>query len=596
MKPLTDAELVRYALGRVRESREFRRSPGLQRFLTFLVESVLSQDEAALKESVIGVEAFNRPPGYDMKADPIVRVEANRLRRKLEAYYQTEGVNDLLRISLPSGAYVPVIGQRVAARIETANLPPAKPTRLLVLPLANLTGQADREFFSDGLTEELIHRLGSVPGLRVLARTTAFALKGTSLDVARLRERFAVDVLIEGGVRQTSDQVRVNLRFIAAQDEACIWSGQFERRLENALQLQEDIADAVARALKLRAVQPVAATRRVVPQAVHEAYLLGRHFLHRLRPEQTPDPAGHFRRAIALDPTFAPAYAGLADTLYWHGFMAHARPSEILPEAVTSLEKALSLDPDLADAHCSLGVLENTYRWDSEACRQSLARCLELDPGNAAGRCEYGASYLTPLGRLEEARGWLLEAHELDPLSPQILFWLGFNAWCADQSDLGFAHLCKAVELDPHCMLAHLGIALVSLALGRSDDMEAAIVAARASSPPINMNLSEAWIRAKQGRTGKARQLLKEVLALEGREYFVESLVAAVFAALGDRAQAWPWLTKAMASRDPGVRLVGVSPFFRDWKQDPAWPDLLQQVGLPAPRPSAPRPARVGRT
>ncbi|MBM3882837.1 MAG: hypothetical protein FJ387_24460 [Verrucomicrobia bacterium] len=595
MNRLPDADLVRHALGRVRESREFRRSPGLQAFLTYLMESALRKDDGALKESVIGVEVFHRPPGYDSKADPIVRVEANRLRRKLEAYYETEGANDLLRLSLPSGAYLPVIEQRPTARVQSADPPPAKPTRLLVLPLANLTGQADREFYSDGLTEELIHRLSGVPGLRVLARTTAFALKGKSPAVTRLRERLAVDVLVEGGVQQIGERVRVNLRFIAAQDESCLWSGQFERRLEDALQLQDDVANAVARELKLRALGSSIAPRPL-PPAVHEAYLLGCHFLHRLRPEQPTDPAAYFRRAIALDPTFAPAYAGLADTLYWQGFMAHARPSEILPEAVTLLEKALSLNPGLADAHCSLGVLENTYRWDSEACRRSLTRCLELDPGNAAGRCEYGASYLTPLARLEEARGWLLEAHELDPLSPQILFWLGFNAWCADQSDLGFAHLCKAVELDPHCMLAHLGIALVSLALGRSDDMEAAIVAARASSPPLNTNLSEAWIRAKQGRTGKARQLLKEVLVLDGREYFTESLVAAVFAALGDRAQAWPWLTKAMASREAGVRLVGISPFFRDWTQDPAWPGLLRQVGLPAPRPLSSRPTRAGHT
>ena len=261
--------------------------------------------------------------------------------------------------------------------------------------------------------------------------------------------------------------------------------------------------------------------------------------------------------------------------------MAHARPSEILPKAVASLEKALSLDPGLADAHCSLGVLENTYRWNSEACRQSLARCLELDPGNAPGRCEYGVSYLTPLGRLEEARGWLLEAHELDPLSPQILVWLGLNAWSLNQGELCLSHVRQAVKLDPHCLFAHVGIAIASFVLERWDETEAAIAAAHASSPPINMNLIEAWIRAKQGRTGKARQLLKEVLALEGREYFSESHVASIFAVLGERAQAWQWMEKAMASRDPGVRQIGVSPWFRDWAQDPAWPELLEKVRLP---------------
>lgn len=589
MNPLLDPDLIRHALARVRQSREFRRSPGLQRFLVFLVDAVQADRTDELKESVIGIEVFHRAPGYDAKTDPIVRVEANRLRRKLEQYYATEGGQDLIRISLPSGAYVPVIEQRSTARIETTKPPPAKPTRLLVLPLANLTDQADREFFSDGLTEELIHRLGSVPGLRVLARTTAFALKGTSLDVARLRERFAVDVLIEGSLRQTSDQVRVNLRFIAAQDETCIWSGQFERRLENALQLHDDVANAVARELKLRALGSRITLRQVLPPEVHEAFLLGRHFLHRLRFEQAPDPAAYFRRAISLDPTFAPAYVGLADCLNERGFLSEARPVEVLPEAVALLEKALRLDPDLADAHRSLGVLHDSYHWDSEACRQSLARCLDLDPGNAAGRAEYGMSYLTPLGRLEEARGWLLEAYELNPLSPQILFGLGANAWYAGQMELGLGYAFRAVELDPHCTMAHLGIALCAFPLERWDELEAALAAAHRSSPPINSYLVEAWLRAKQGRPAEARKLLHKVLALEGHEYFSETDAAAVFEALGERAQAWSWLAKAMASRDPHLRWLGVGLFFHDLAQDPAWPGLLEQVRLPAPETSTRR-------
>lgn len=264
----------------MRQSREFRRSPGLRRFLAFLVDAALEGRTDEIKESVLGIEVFHRKSAYDEKADPIVRVEANRLRHKLEAYYAKEGVNDLLRISLPSGAYVPVIERRLSPPLEAATPSPAIAMRVLVLPFANLTGQADREFFSDGLTEESIHRLSAAPGLEVLAYTTALALKQTPLDAARLRERFSVDVLLEGGVLLVGDTVRLNLRLISTREGVCIWSGQPERREADAHLLADDLAAVVARELKQRPDAPAPRPGRALAPAVHEAQLLGHYVLH----------------------------------------------------------------------------------------------------------------------------------------------------------------------------------------------------------------------------------------------------------------------------------------------------------------------------
>jgi serine/threonine-protein kinase len=278
MNPTADVDLVHHALQRVRQSRELRRAPALQRLLTFLGDTALAGRAEELKESVLGVEVFHRAPGYDVRADPIVRVQANRLRRKLEAYYAAEGANDYLRISLPRGAYVLALEPRATARIQVPDPSPARPIRLMVLPFANLTGRADRELFCDGLTEELIHRLSGLPSLRVLGRTTAFALKGAAWDVARLRERFAVEVLIEGAVRQCAQGVRVPLRFIAAPTESCLWSGAFERPLDQALRLHDDIAAAVSHQLKLQTTGSSTGPAQVLPPAAHEAFLLGRYF------------------------------------------------------------------------------------------------------------------------------------------------------------------------------------------------------------------------------------------------------------------------------------------------------------------------------
>jgi TolB-like protein/Flp pilus assembly protein TadD len=595
VNPSLDPDLIRHALARVRASRELRRSPGLQGLLTFLMDAALTGRADEIKESVIGVEVFHRVPGYDAKADPIVRVQANRLRRKLARYYATEGAQDLVGISLPNGAYVPAFERRTFEPGTEAGSGPARPARLLVLPFANLTGREDREFFSDGLAEELIHRLSSLPGLQVLARTTAFALKRAALDVKRLRERFAVDVLIEGGVQQTAERVRVNLRFIGTQDGDCIWSGAFERPHQHALRLHDDVAGAVTRQLKLQVVGSAPGSGRVLPPTVHEAFLLGRYFLHRWRPEQTPDPAGYFRRAIEADPTFAPAYCGLADCLYLRAHWAQASPAEIMPQAVAAVERALRLDASLADAHCSLGILRNAFDWDSEACRRSLVRCLELDRGHATGRCEYAASYLTPLGRLEEARGWLMEARELDPLSPLILFHLAQNAWYAGHHELAVANAASAVELDRQFTPAHWILALAAAHLGRWDQAEAALTQARATSVPIYSGAVEVWVRAAQGRLTDARQVMRELLALRTREYCSDACLAFGLLALGERQQALQLIVEAIKARDPHLRLMGVAPVWRGLAEDPAWPQLLQLVRLPGTRRTKAGTARAQR-
>jgi serine/threonine-protein kinase len=423
-----------------------------------------------------------------------------------------------------------------------------------------------------------------LPGLQVLAQTTAFALKSKPPEVARLRERFAVDLVIEGSVLQTGDQVRVSLRLIAAGDGACVWSGQFERRLEATVRLADDVADAVARELKLRPSEPHVSARREVAPAVHEAHLLGRYFLHRWRPEQSPDPAGYFRRAVALDPTFAPAYCGLADCLYLQAYWAQSSPAEIMPEAIAAVERGLGLDPNLADAHCSLGIFRNAFDWDSEACGRSLNRCLELDAGHAAGRREYGVAYLTPLGRIEEARGWLMEARELDPLSPQILFRLGENAWFAGQPELALANAAHAIELDRQFTPAHWILALAAADLGRWDQADAALTQAKASSVPIYSGAVEVWVRAAQGRLADARRVMRELLALRSREYCSDACLAFALLGLGERQPALQLIVEAIKARDPHLRLLGVGPVWRGLAEDPAWPQLLRLVRLPGPR------------
>jgi tetratricopeptide (TPR) repeat protein len=299
-----------------------------------------------------------------------------------------------------------------------------------------------------------------------------------------------------------------------------------------------------------------------------------------LGPEQSPDPTAYFRGAIEFNPTFAPAYCGLEDCLYLQAFWAQASPAEIMPAAVAAVERALMLDASQADAHCSLGILRNAFDWDSEACRRSLTRCLELDRGHATGRREYAASYLTPLGRLEEARGWLMEARELDPLSPLILFHLAQNAWYAAHHELAVAIAVSAVELDRQFPPAHWILAVAAADLGLWDRMEAALTQAKASSVPIYSGAVEVWVRAAQGRFADARRVMRELLALRVREYCSDACLAFALLALGERQQALQLIVEAIKARYPHLRLVGVAPVWRGLAEDPAWPQLLKLVRL----------------
>jgi TolB-like protein len=272
LAPAPGPEQICAQVERVLANRLFTRSTRLCRFLRFSVEQTLAGNGGQLKEQIIGVEVFDRKPDYDPRIDPIVRVEARRLRAKLKAYYASPGRGDQITIGLPKGAYLPFFKARAVA--VQNSVAPAMASRgsvkksIAVLPFANLTQGTEDDYFSDGLTEELIHLLTRIPNLRVVAWTPASQLRGRERDLVGIRQQLRVGTILRGSVRRTPDRVRVTAQLIDSASGDYLWSETYDRKLENVFAIQEEMAQAIVQALQLKLTaqsQPEAPPARAQP-------------------------------------------------------------------------------------------------------------------------------------------------------------------------------------------------------------------------------------------------------------------------------------------------------------------------------------------
>jgi TolB-like protein len=401
-------ESVRAQLEKILVSAPFAGSERPSRFLRFIVEQALSGNQ--LKETLVGVEVFGRKPAYDPRLDGVVRVEAVKLRSRLKEYYEGEGAGDTVRIDLPKGGYLPCFESLRAPILEPEPLPvfpPGQATRrgwwtdwrivlpavalialvagfvlarkshwrpaapnsssIAVLPFVNLSSDKENEYFSDGLTDDLINALTQVQGLRVVARGSAFQFKGKNPDVRTVGRQLNVATVLEGSVQRSGDRLRITAQLSTVADGYHVWSETYDRRLADVFAVQDEISRAIVGALEVRvAGSPV---RRLVQSSTQDLdaynlYLQGRFHLNKWRPESARKGIEYFGQAIAKDSNYAPAYAGMADCYTWLGVFGWAPAHEAMPQAREAARRALQLDETLAAAHVSLGYVKALYDWD----------------------------------------------------------------------------------------------------------------------------------------------------------------------------------------------------------------------------------------
>jgi TolB-like protein len=386
----------------------FTRSDRMGRFLRLAVEWTLAGRAAELKEYLLGVEVFDRKPSYDPRIDPIVRVEARRLRSKLKAYYEGDGRSDEIVIEFVKGSYIPQIRAGAPAAAAPPPTQRAEPgvVATAVLPFTNLSPDPDNEYFSDGLTEELIHALTKLPGMRVVAWNTAAQLRGRQQDIGAIRRQLQVENVLTGSVRIAGSDLRVRAQLIDAASGVYLWSETFDRQMQDVFAIQEEIARAIVRTLRVQfAGKPerALAGRGRTNVSSYDWYLKGRYLHHRRTPEHMAQSIQCFENALAADENSALAHAGLADAyslIMDYGLMS---PANGMTPAKNNAERAIALDPDLAEPYVSLAYIRGMYEWDWPEAERLYLRSIELNPGYAPAHHWLGCDHYAPLGRFDEA-------------------------------------------------------------------------------------------------------------------------------------------------------------------------------------------------
>jgi TolB-like protein/DNA-binding winged helix-turn-helix (wHTH) protein/Tfp pilus assembly protein PilF len=459
---------------------------------------------------------------------------------------------------------------------------------LAVLPFENLTGDPQQDYFSDGLTEEMIAQLGNLEPnhLAVIARTSAMQYKDTHKDAREIGVELGVDFIVEGSVRREGDRVRITAQLVRTKDQTHIWANSYDRNLHDILTLQNDVSSAIATEIRMSlTAQPGARLASASPSDpdAYEAYLEGRYFWNKRSEAGYLKAIEYFNQAIARDPNYARAYAGLADAYALLGALplAEIPRSEAMAKAKAAALTALQLDDTLAEAHTSLAFVKMHYDWDWPGARTEFEHALELDPNYATAH-EWYAIWFTAQGRTDQALAQLGFAQKDDPLSLVIR---------ADTSEvLGYARRYddskreaqSALELDPTFMLAYISLADAQM---DQKDYPAAIQNLQKGLVTYDRNtwlLSRLGVAyALAGNRNQSEEILQGLLKDVKNRGDLAFNIAQIYAVLGDRDQTFTWLEKAFQYREGALILLGNRAEFEAVHQDPRYVDLMRRLGLP---------------
>ncbi|MBZ5616326.1 MAG: winged helix-turn-helix domain-containing protein [Acidobacteriia bacterium] len=460
---------------------------------------------------------------------------------------------------------------------------PVKVESLAVLPLENLSGNPEEEYFADGMTEALITELGKVSALRVISRQSVMQYKGTTKPVPQIAQELRVDAVVEGSALRTGQKVRITTQLVQANPERHLWSESYERDLSDVITLQREVTHAIVREISVTLTPQervsVSAARTVNPDA-YEDYLKGLFYWSQRTPESLRKSAEYFQQSIAKDPSYAPAYASLAEFFQVSSQYGVLTSKESLPKAKAAAMKALALDDSLAEAHAALAdALGEDYDW--KAAEAEYRRALELNPGSARVHYLYSLGFLTPLGRHAEAIAEMQRAQELDPLSLIISANLGTTFMLDRQFDQAIQQCRRTLEMDPHFVPARGALALAYEGKGMLEETirEMQKVLADSYAPQTVSQLARAYALA--GKRAEALKVMAELNQLSGRAYVSSYDVATVYVALGENDRAFAELEHAYDEHSERLIWLGVDWRFDDLHSDPRFQSLLRRMNLP---------------
>jgi TolB-like protein/Tfp pilus assembly protein PilF len=461
---------------------------------------------------------------------------------------------------------------------DAAPVHPAE-SRLVVLPFANLSADADSDYFSDGLTEEIIHALARVPGLKVIARTSAFAFKNRTEDVRRIGSALGVTHIVEGSVRKSGERIRVSVQLIRADDGTHLWSERYERRLSDVFSMQDEIASAMRAALQLK-LAPHAMTDATRNIAAYEAFLKGVHHLNKMTPDSMLRAREQLEEAIDRDPQFVAAHSTLATYFMILAANNHRAAREVMPLARGAAEQALRLDSSVAEAHSVIGQVAALFDFDWRQAEQEHALAMARPPVSPAVRIGY-VRHLLLTGRPDEGAKHATRMLEEDPLNLLGRLFLAHCLQAAGHDAAAAAQIRQVLELEEHFWLAYLLCGINHLAQGMYDDAFAAAERAYVLAP---WNLRVIGLRAgtlrRAGETAKAEELVARLNP--STAYGVPMARMLFHQACSEVEQGAEWAQEAIEQRDMVAIIHLLGPDRRFWSSSARWPTLARMMNLPA--------------
>ena len=455
---------------------------------------------------------------------------------------------------------------------------------LAVLPFENFSRDPDQEFFSDGLTEEMIAQTGKLnrDRLAVVARSSVAKYKGTNLAAKEIGKELNADYLLQGAVRRSSDRVRITVQLVEAQNQTALWTESYDRELKDVLAVQDSVVQSIASQIHIALTEEqktrLANPRQTRPEA-YEAYLKGRYYWNKRTADGMQKAEHYFQQAVDSDPTYAAAYSGLADCnsgLTWHGFKS---PADALPKAYAAARKAVEIDPQSAEAHASLGLVFS-HSWNWAGAEAEFRRALELDPQYANAHHWYG-DYLSIKSRHDEAIAEASHALELDPLNLMISTWVALRYYQARDYSRAIEQGRNSVELDSNFAAAHLLLGEGYVQAGmRSEGVSELKRAASLSGDSPLYTAQVAVALAAAGRRPEALRIAHELEAISSKRYVSPYGLAQIYAALKSDEDTFKWLQAAYRDHAVWMGYLAVDPIFDGYRSDHRFQELLRRIDL----------------
>src|SRR5438445_5272053 len=459
---------------------------------------------------------------------------------------------------------------------------PAPNKSIAVLPFVNMSADKNDEYLSDGMTEELINVLAKVPGLRVPGRTSCFAFKGKNEEdiFRKVGDQLHVGTVLEGSVRKAGDKLRVTAQLINVSDGYHLWSKDYDGDVKDILNFQSNVAEQVVQALRVQlgteAARALSKKPTENPEA-HRLYLLGRYEFAKYTQTGWNNASRYYEQALRIDPEFALAYCGLADNYAYMGSVVMPEKEAIAKEKEFA-QKALELDPELAEAHMSIALaLIGAFDWQNGL--KEFDRALELNP-NLAFAYEVQAWTVNGLGRFDEAIAKTRKAVELDPLNPFFQMSLSFFQYWARQYDDAIAQARKTLEMDPNSAISHVLLGLSFLKKGDTAGAIAELEKSKAPDPGAWYQGFLGYAYAISGDRAKAEEALREVEELAKHQYVSPTAFATIYLGLGDKEKALDWLEKAYEQQDSACWYLKIDQIYDNVRNEPRFQALLKKVGL----------------